>query len=302
MSRTLVVPCPVCGGSPSRHWARVQRWSIVRCTRCGLLITWPRPDPGTLERLYGDEIYYDDRAMGAPAKAAWLERAAGMLQELPLHPQTAVDLGAGAGHLVNAMNRLGIQAEGIEPSPAGRALAERLYGLRLQSAVSDGLVGRFDLATLIHSLEHVEDPVATLREAARLLAPEGRILIEVPHARTIEMLRPRRRREVLDLPAHLYHFVPETLARVAVRAGLRVMDVRLGNADALEWALALRERWRARSQAVPTESLAEAPLDGGGQPLAGAGACRSLWRSRILPWMRGRFPGWQFRMVLKSSS
>jgi SAM-dependent methyltransferase len=190
--------------------------------------------------------------MGAGAAEATLARAKSLIGRIPGPVQRILDFGAGEGHLVAAFKSLGLQAEGVEPSPAGREAARRLHGLALVPEI--GAENGYDLVTALHSLEHVPDPLAALRHLRGALRPGGFLLAEVPHAGTVEMWRPARRRLILDLPAHLYHFTPETLSAVLRGAGFEVLAVRLTNPDALEWALALRERLRARARLEPTAS------------------------------------------------
>ena len=292
----LVVSCPLCGLVGARLWIRHGEWTVVRCTGCDLRITWPRPDEGTLARIYEDEGYYDSGGMGHTASGAWLERARGILGALQTRPGSVLDLGAGEGHFVHALREMGLMAEGVEPSPAGRAAARRLYGLDLLCQVSHDLHSRFDLVTMIHSLEHMANPVHTLAQAKELLKPSGMVFIEVPHAGSVDMRWPRRRREILSLPVHLYHFVPATLVRVVEGAGLRIVDLRLANPDILEWLLKVRARWR------PPKGPGEVGVRAGGgvdsaAPYRTSGRARSLWASRVLPWVRRYCPGGQLQLV-----
>ncbi len=117
------VSCPLCGIRTARPWAREDGWTVVRCSGCGLLITWPRPDDATLAGIYGDQRYYEDRSMGCCARAAWTQRARAILGTLGFSPRSVLDFGAGEGHLVNGLREMGLAAEGIETSPSGRAAA-----------------------------------------------------------------------------------------------------------------------------------------------------------------------------------
>jgi len=121
-------------------------------------------------------------------------------------------------------------------------LAFAEHGLTLHARLVDAPRATYDLVTLVHSLEHVEDPVAVLAAVRPRLAPGGTLFVEVPHAGTVELWRPEPRRWILDLPAHLYHFTPGSLTGLIAAAGFRVQDVRLFNCDAVEWMLALRGR------------------------------------------------------------
>src|SRR5690242_21748357 len=106
------VCCPVCGVCRSRPWTRENKWKVVRCSGCDLLITWPRPDDATLAGIYDDRRYYESRSMGSGAGTAWNERARAILKTLSFSPRSVLDFGAGEGHLVSALRRMGLAAEG----------------------------------------------------------------------------------------------------------------------------------------------------------------------------------------------
>jgi len=72
----------------------------------------------------------------------------------------------------------------------------------------------------------------------------------------------------------------------------------LTNPDALEWALALRARWKRRGAphaaapaATPTEAAPPAPF-----------APTGRWAGHALPWIRAHFPGWKFQARLRPLS
>jgi SAM-dependent methyltransferase len=227
--------------------------------------------------------------MGAASEAAWVGRAAEIVGSLPRLPSSVLDFGAGEGHLVRALRARGLAAQGVEPFPAGRRAARERYGLDLLEELPES--DRFDLVTLVHSLEHVPDPVAALTRLAQVLEPEGLVFVEVPNAASVDMLRPSRRREILDLPVHLFHFTPETLVRVIERAGLEVLDLRLSNPDALEWLLALRTP-RPDPPSAEAPGLSSGPAAPGRPP----SLARASWR-RLLPWLRRRLPGGKMQAV-----
>ena len=88
----------------------------------------------------------------------------------------------------------------------------------------------FDAITLYHVLEHVHAPSTYLGRIARLLAPDGVVLIAVPNFRSWERRLFRERWTWLDVPIHLHHFEPERLRTLVEAVGLRVSDVRLTTA------------------------------------------------------------------------
>jgi SAM-dependent methyltransferase len=289
-----LAPCPTCGPVATRPWHHAGHWRVVRCPLCGLGITWPRPTKLELDSFYG-EGYYTEHGMDDQAAGAWLERAAALLALLPVHPRRVLDIGAGQGHFVASLRRLGFEAEGVEPLSFGRNAAKRIHGIALHPTLPDS--GSFDVVTLIHSLEHVSDPLATLQAAARRLSEDGRLLIELPHVDSVEMFRSTRRRHILSLPGHLHHFTPGSLEALLQKASMKSGFVHLRNPDALEWLLT---RWADLKRLVKARTAAADATPANSE--RGARSSRrenslSLWRESVLPFLRSRFPGWSFAVV-----
>ncbi|MEE8559014.1 MAG: class I SAM-dependent methyltransferase [Myxococcota bacterium] len=126
-----------------------------------------------------------------------------------------LDVGCGAGGMLGAFSRTfpGWRLSGQDLDerelPRLRTLArfEQLHTCAL-----DALPGRYDLITLVHSLEHIPEPVNALKSLATKLRPGGCILIQVPDSRVwpFDLL-------VAD---HLCHFEQASLAALVRRAGL----------------------------------------------------------------------------------
>jgi SAM-dependent methyltransferase len=71
-------------------------------------------------------------------------------------------------------------------------------------------------------LEHLHDPAAALARVCRLLKPGGQFVLSVPDIAGFEARLFREKAYTLQVPQHLHHFTPATLARFLRQAGLRV--------------------------------------------------------------------------------
>lgn len=94
-----------------------------------------------------------------------------------------LDLGCGAGLNLAAL-RYTADCRGIEPNPLLAERARSNSGVEVQVGSLPGDLPRFscqfDFVMLLDVLEHIDDDVATLKTAASLLTPGGRIVINVP--------------------------------------------------------------------------------------------------------------------------
>src|SRR5262249_42271987 len=114
-----------------------------------------------------------------------------------------------------------------------------------------------DFIHVSHVIEHVRDPLATLRRVAALLKPDGTLYVATPN---VESYGRRRCGEYWlgwDPPRHLFVFTPETLRHAAERAGLRVKKLwTLPHPGIYQW----EETYRREEQSgMP---LAQRPVSG----------------------------------------
>jgi SAM-dependent methyltransferase len=86
--------------------------------------------------------------------------------------------------------------------------------------------GRFDVITAFHVIEHLPEPLGTLRRMVEWLAPGGLIIVEVPNVSGVGGRLFGRYWSGLDFPRHLVHFRPETMTAMVERAGGRVVSAR----------------------------------------------------------------------------
>lgn len=89
------------------------------------------------------------------------------------------------------------------------AHARRLYDadVDLGDLLDIGLeAASFDVIVMNHVIEHVYDPVATLVECRRLLAPEGKIIIITPNLKSYGHEIYGEDWRALEPPRHLHLF------------------------------------------------------------------------------------------------
>lgn len=144
--------------------------------------------------------------------------------DLHLTPRSSIlDVGSGAGLTLLALSHFGFNdLTGVDPFLEDSITYSA--GVRALKAELSDLNRRFDLILANHSIEHVPDPRATLKEIHRLLKPKHYAIIRLP-------IVSRAWRQYgtnwvqLDPPRHLYLFTEKTLTTLTEEAGFTVREV-----------------------------------------------------------------------------
>lgn len=229
--------CGICGGTAGKFLFSARDlnfqttdevFSVVRCRACGTAQTVPRPAEHSLGRFYPpsyyptggyDRAYYRRRIQ--PSQRDKLDIVRRFRQF-----GTLLDVGCGAGFFVREATEQGFSAQGIELSREAVEFGMREGDVRLREG--DLLHTQypdtsFDIVTLWHVLEHLPQPVETLKRIRALLKPGGMLVIAVPNFDSFQARVFRGRWYHLEVPRHLYHFSPGTLRRLLDAGGFDVL-------------------------------------------------------------------------------
>lgn len=144
-------------------------------------------------------------------------------------PSRILDVGASSGMLLGAFRQaFGCKVSGVEPGDAYRTYAES-QGLDMSPSLEALMAAeeeRYDLISMIHVLEHLPNPVATLQTIRKaLLAEKGALLVEVPNFYA---------HDSYEL-AHLACFTPHTLKQILMRAGFRITALKKHGEPRSDW-------------------------------------------------------------------
>lgn len=140
-----------------------------------------------------------------------------------------LDVGSGGGFFPYVARHQGIEARGIEPNRGFAQYALGELGVPTTHAFFQDVewpAESFDMITLNHVLEHVEDPCQALRRLRRWLKPSGYLVVEVPNIEATYHA-PQNRFHL----GHLYNFNSATLQRLGEKAQLGVHGSQLVTAE-----------------------------------------------------------------------
>jgi glycosyltransferase involved in cell wall biosynthesis/SAM-dependent methyltransferase len=260
--------CRVCGGRLRAGFSfrsRIYR----RCEMCATAVRDTLPDGPSVRRFF-DVDYpatFPHEAVSSKRVQLFGSIAATLTRLHP--PGRLLDIGCSGGHFLAEAARLGWRGLGTDLSHDACVLTRDGMGSR--AVQSDGAAlpvraGSIDAVTLLGVVDLSTDPLATLREAHRVLAPGGLLVVRVNNVRFHRSLAQVLRaagglgRLVPLLPElHAFAFTEGGLRTLAERAGFEIVEIR--NSRAAAEATGTRRRVTAMLRGlVPAGAAAVAAI------------------------------------------
>ncbi len=265
-------PCPMCGSAEAfilPKLGRILRLSpgeaLLRCAGCDLVRRDPPLAPEAAADVYDDAYYREyEQSVGMTGdlggvlrphmrkRLAWIESRIGVGRLL--------EIGCGKGYFLAHARSHGWTTHGVEVSEEAGKVA-RESDLDVHVGPIEGMPhpsDRYDFIHMNHVLEHLIDPIATLRRLRSMLTPQGLAVIEVPNEfanlffRFGRLALPEKALVYPIRSTHQIFFDPRTFRRALDQAGLRILRFRtvrwtIGDRSgklgkALRWAVYALER------------------------------------------------------------
>jgi 2-polyprenyl-3-methyl-5-hydroxy-6-metoxy-1,4-benzoquinol methylase len=182
--------CLLCNTNSSKEVFEIDGFSYHECLSCKSLYTKPHLRDGVLDALYSDGMYqvYQDKLVkkGKEIRKGVLEerKYSQINRLLGKSTPTLLDIGCGGGTFLDVCKQNGWHVEGVDPSPSASRSALENYKINVHHGDFNKIKFNktFDVITLWGVLEHMSDPISTIKKAKELLSKDGIIVFEVPSA------------------------------------------------------------------------------------------------------------------------
>lgn len=223
--------CPACGAA-AVGTADHLGYQLATCDDCGLWF-WPQRNSADYEAVYETPEYQEVQtaeleSAADPSEFVGHPTYASFFREVPYaNGVRLLDLGCGVGRFLRAAHSLGWDVRGIDASARAIEIGSRTARFPMSTETLEQLRdagAKFDVVTAFEVLEHLEQPVETLRSVLSVLPPAGRFFCTVPN-RLSKMVQTTRRQDWLP-PVHLQFFTVEAMGRLLDRVGFQ--DIRTG--------------------------------------------------------------------------
>lgn len=211
-------------------------YSVYFCENCRVGKTFPYPS--NLDDLY-QNVYPDKQKIGIKRiynkilntnyvsmlllKMDRCDKFLDLISHKEWSNLTILDVGCGTGNWMIALKNKGGIVAGVDLNPNAVKVAEG-RGLNVRCMSAEGLVDleeRFDMVFMSQILEHLVDPVETLKTISKLLKPNGKLVMALPNFDSY--FRVQFKREWINwyVPYHIFHHTKESTTIALSLAGFQ---------------------------------------------------------------------------------
>ena len=204
-----------------------QHYQWVRCISCGLL----RSDPISeinLKQLYEESSFeYSNEVDGLKKTYLKLVKKA-LNKKMPA--RSIFEVGSGNGFFLEAAKDYGFnKITGVEPSFAAISAAREDVKPHLIAKMMSASIlpkGSFHVGAMFHTLDHLQDPIETLKHCLDALESGGTFVVAVHNERSWSARLLREKSPIIDVE-HTYLYSLKTGIRIFEKAGF--VEVRSGS-------------------------------------------------------------------------
>ena len=198
-----------------------RHYQWVKCKKCNLYRSDPTWDID-LKELYSKSTFdYSQELHGLKNSYRKI-----VLKTCPAPAgKSIVEIGGGNGFFLEEAQEMGFTSiTEIEPSiPAYESAQENLKPFFKVDVVREGLIpdNSEDIVVIFHVLDHLPDPLSTLKLIRKMLKPGGSVCIAVHNVNSISSFLLKVRSPIFDVE-HTYLYSKSTLTALLVESGFKV--------------------------------------------------------------------------------
>ena len=222
--------CPFCESENTKSYLKLKDYflsqedfEILECDDCKLLFTTPRPDASVIGNYYKSEDYlsHNEHKKGL---VPWIYN---QVKKVNIQNKYKIackgfteakllDFGCGVGDFLHYAQQNGCEITGCDMSEDARKYASEKLGKTIVSPDEIFALphSTFDVITMWHVLEHIDNLKFQTEQLHRLLKDNGRLVIAVPNYMSYDAQYYKDKWAAYDVPRHLNHFHKESLQNI----------------------------------------------------------------------------------------
>jgi len=214
--------CNICGSPQYRQIHYFKEWNlgrdpvrnvaVVQCLGCA--VRRRRPEiSDDYEEAYHTPYMEQGKAIHPHQISHFADLMTARLRQLNSKDVRFLDVGCSTGRALQLATTLGFEAVGIDYSDwAARHCQALGFEARQGSLLGQWADAEvFDIIHCCHTIEHVPDPLAYIREMHRLLKHGGQLMMAFPNYASVQRVVLRNKWGPWCLDSHLWHFTAQQM-------------------------------------------------------------------------------------------
>ena len=210
----------------------INNLNVFKCIKSGVIV---------LEKFITSEEYYEKNIHYTDEFKGNTKTVKGLIESKPLEDDIRrfesykalikgseiLDFGCGRGGFIQLSKKISKRSVGLELNITNREYLNNI-GVQCEHSLSELKDDKFDLITLNHVFEHLNDPIDILVELQKYLKDDGIIVIEVPHARDLllETFNLESFKNFTLWSEHLILHTRKSLETFVTNSGLHVKSIK----------------------------------------------------------------------------
>lgn len=231
LSKVEKVVCPLCNSKDFKNVAfdnvLGKDFSVLECNSCSLLRTYPQIKPEEFEKYYTEDYlpYVQEKGIFKVINKQLFRIQSRSFRNLK-KGSTILEVGCSYGNFLSYIKAKGYNVYGIEPGE-NAAQRAREAGLDVETVSLEDYQTdkKFDLIIMRHVLEHLADPVTSLKKMSGFLNDNGRIYCILPNSNAVDRKIFKNDWYAWQIPFHFFHYNNKTIRLLAEKSGIGVLSV-----------------------------------------------------------------------------
>lgn len=228
------VNCNLCGSNECTLFKELNGYRLVKCKHCTLVYLNPRLTQQQINKECSAK-YHIERLLGREPK---LEKEieeeidgnfaiVGEIIKKFGNKGNLLDIGCSAGFFIAGLKRYGWDVTGTDISEWAVKFAKQRLSLNVfKGSIEDIKFDKqFDVITMYQILEHLPDPLRSLKKVSKILTENGTLVIKGPNLASFDRIWHGKNWRGYTDQGHLYYFTPKTYRMILEKAGFSLQKM-----------------------------------------------------------------------------